>query len=258
MKGIYMLRNNKNDYKYIGESLDLVNRYLTHLEQLKNGTHENYKLQNDFNKYGADSFEFNILLTIDDRIDILASKALQLIFEDKYITRYDTINNGYNIQNTMDKISDGEIDLPWSKMKEIINITYDELSKKKYKKIDKIIYSLDLFKKEIPKENKSKNQPINQSIEKYLTTYDIKYEANKTIVINKKNIKFDYCFEYADKKYVILIDTITSKDNFKLPKRSDSILRWCRRNNVTCISFTKSITEYPDVNSTLDESLFGF
>ena len=117
MKGIYMLRNNKNDYKYIGESLDLVNRYLTHLEQLKNGTHDNYKLQNDFNKYGADSFEFNILLTIDDRIDILASKALQLIFEDKYITRYDTINNGYNIQNTMNKINDGEIDLPWSKMK---------------------------------------------------------------------------------------------------------------------------------------------
>ena len=46
-----MLRNNKNDYKYIGESLDLVNRYLTHLEQLKNGTHDNYKLQNEFRSF---------------------------------------------------------------------------------------------------------------------------------------------------------------------------------------------------------------
>ena len=56
MKGIYMLRNNKNDYKYIGESLDLVNRYLTHLEQLKNWTNDNYKLQTDFNQYYPDRF----------------------------------------------------------------------------------------------------------------------------------------------------------------------------------------------------------
>ena len=88
--------------------------------------------------------------------------------------------------------------------------------------------------------------------------YNISYESNKHIIINKKNITLDYYFEYNNKNYVVLIDTVTSKDNFKLPKRSDSILRWCRRNNIICISFTKSITDYPNVNDTLDESLFGF
>ncbi len=255
MKGVYMINNKVNNNKYIGESLDLVKRYLTHIDKLKAGTHDNYKLQNDFNKYGLENLEFTVLLIIDDKIDNTTSKALQLIFEDKYIIKYNTINNGYNIQNTMDDLYKDELELPWNKMKDIITLTYDELKNKKFKKIDKIIYEVNP-QPSIIKYNKSK--AINQSIECYFNKYNISYESNKHIIINKKNITLDYYFEYNNKNYVVLIDTVTSKDNFKLPKRSDSILRWCRRNNIICISFTKSITDYPNVNDTLDESLFGF
>ena len=52
--------------------------------------HFNYKLQNDFNTYGIDSFEFLILLECEnDKLELL---------EEKYINVFNSIDKGYNIR----------------------------------------------------------------------------------------------------------------------------------------------------------------
>ena len=64
--GIYKIVNIVNGKIYIGSALNIYNRIfgsssISHLKALKNNNHINKKLQNSFNKYGEDSFEFFIV-----------------------------------------------------------------------------------------------------------------------------------------------------------------------------------------------------
>lgn len=145
MIGVYMIKNKINNKIYIGESTDITKRWMLHMEELKKHTHKNYKLQMEYVKYGLNAFEFTILLLIDDRVDKITAKALCLIFEDKYIKRYDSIDNGYNIERTMDKIMSGDKKIKHINKRVIDNVN-KQLSDKVYKKIDKIIYKVNDFK----------------------------------------------------------------------------------------------------------------
>lgn len=60
MIGVYMIRNNINGKVYIGQSVDVRDRLWHHKSMLKNNRHENSYLQNSWNKYGADAFEFMV------------------------------------------------------------------------------------------------------------------------------------------------------------------------------------------------------
>lgn len=65
--GIYMLAwPDGNEYFYFGQSQNLWNRRGQHFRHLKNGTHDNIKLQNVFNKYGLPEFIFVDLCEISD------------------------------------------------------------------------------------------------------------------------------------------------------------------------------------------------
>lgn len=89
--GIYLITNLINDKKYVGQTSDrFIERYWNHLWKLKNNHHDNKFLQEDFNNYGSENFEFSVLhiLNQDDDIDYL---------EKLYIKNYG-INNLYNIQ----------------------------------------------------------------------------------------------------------------------------------------------------------------
>ena len=59
--GIYQLDNDFNEYTYIGRSKNLHNRWAQHIRELNNETHVNKKLQDDWNKYGAEHFHFRII-----------------------------------------------------------------------------------------------------------------------------------------------------------------------------------------------------
>lgn len=59
--GIYVITNTLNNKEYVGSSKNLQQRKQSHFSKLKRGVHENFKLQNSFNKYGKDFFKFNIL-----------------------------------------------------------------------------------------------------------------------------------------------------------------------------------------------------
>lgn len=61
MIGIYQIKNITTGCIYIGKSVNLERRISTHKYMLKNNKHYNYKIQNDWNHYGQDIFQFTIL-----------------------------------------------------------------------------------------------------------------------------------------------------------------------------------------------------
>ena len=64
-KGIYMVMNLSNNKVYIGQSINIKERWQIHLWKLRNNIHPNDHLQKSWNKYGEDSFEFSILCSSD-------------------------------------------------------------------------------------------------------------------------------------------------------------------------------------------------
>jgi len=59
--GIYEIRNIVNGNRYIGSSVDLNRRLKVHLCLLNKGMHTNAHLQSAWDKYGEDSFNFEVL-----------------------------------------------------------------------------------------------------------------------------------------------------------------------------------------------------
>lgn len=88
MIGIYAIHNVVNDKYYIGQAQDINNRWIRHRSNLKNNTHDNSHLQNAYNKYGKENFEY--LVIEECEIYELDEKEIT------YIQQYDSYNNGYN------------------------------------------------------------------------------------------------------------------------------------------------------------------
>lgn len=89
--GIYYIRNINNNKIYIGSTQNFKNRFSKHRSQLKNNRHHNILLQNAYNKYGIESFNYIILELCD--IDSL------LIREQYWL---DNLNPEYNISKFAD------------------------------------------------------------------------------------------------------------------------------------------------------------
>lgn len=89
--GIYCIKNIKNNKKYIGLSKDIARRWCEHRSELNRNVHTNSCLQNAWNKYGEESFEFYIVELCDSQ-DLIDKEVY-------YIRKYKTLSheNGYNI-----------------------------------------------------------------------------------------------------------------------------------------------------------------
>jgi group I intron endonuclease len=89
--GIYCITNLVNNKKYIGQSINIRRRWKEHRVELKANTHCNNYLQNSWNKYGKNLFEFIILEECTE--DKLNS------FEEKWINYFNSLNKnfGYNL-----------------------------------------------------------------------------------------------------------------------------------------------------------------
>ena len=123
MMAIYQIKNNVNDKVYIGSSSNISLRWKQHLDLLYYKLHDNYKLQNDFDKYGISNFSFSILEIIKDKKDLLRK-------EQNWIDSIN-INENYNI-------------LSYS------NFNGAELTKDSYEIIN---YKVDINTKNLLKEN---------------------------------------------------------------------------------------------------------
>lgn len=61
MVGIYKIENKVNGKIYVGQSIDIDTRWYNHRNELNGNRHCNEHLQNAWNKYGENSFEFIII-----------------------------------------------------------------------------------------------------------------------------------------------------------------------------------------------------
>ena len=90
--GIYKITNLKNNKAYIGQSTDIKSRWNNHKIELRNNDHRNSHLQNSFNKYGEEAFEFRVLeRTFEENLDNA---------EEYWINFFDSTNpeKGYNLK----------------------------------------------------------------------------------------------------------------------------------------------------------------
>ena len=88
--GIYMIQNKVNNKMYIGQAVDIEDRWGEHRRGLRGGYHTNKHLQNSWKRDGEENFEFTILLECEES---------QLnTFEEYYILELMTYNDrvGYN------------------------------------------------------------------------------------------------------------------------------------------------------------------
>jgi len=77
--GIYQIRNTSNDQRYIGQSVNIANRWVRHRYHLNKGVHKNLYLQRAWNKYGKDQFVFEILQECNpDSLDVIEEQYANL------------------------------------------------------------------------------------------------------------------------------------------------------------------------------------
>lgn len=91
MKGIYKFTCKENNKVYIGQSLNIENRFKSHANNYSNGNLDDYqtKFYRALRKHGFENFSFDILEIVDD-IQLLNER------EAYWIEQYDSFKNGYN------------------------------------------------------------------------------------------------------------------------------------------------------------------
>lgn len=96
--GIYCIECVKTNIKYIGQTYEnFYKRWTFHKWHLKNNHHSNIYLQNAWNKYGEDNFDFYPLESFEISQKGIITKANLDELERKYIEQFDTFANGFNL-----------------------------------------------------------------------------------------------------------------------------------------------------------------
>lgn len=104
--GIYCFKCLKNGKVYVGQSIDTEGRKKSHLSELNSGKKKS-KWQSDWNKWGPEAFEFNILevVVLDSKYDSESEEMKKKLLgweldkaEKKWITALYATNKkkGYN------------------------------------------------------------------------------------------------------------------------------------------------------------------
>lgn len=96
--GIYCIECTKTKTKYIGQTYEnFYRRWIFHKWNLKNNHHLNTYLQNAWNKYGEQNFEFYPIESFElIQKENITKETLDKL-EEKYIKEFDTFENGFNL-----------------------------------------------------------------------------------------------------------------------------------------------------------------
>lgn len=65
--GVFQIKNIKNNKVLIDHSIDMESKWNRHKMELKFGNHRNRSFQKDWNEYGEENFEFDVLLELKKR-----------------------------------------------------------------------------------------------------------------------------------------------------------------------------------------------
>ena len=90
--GIYLIKNILNNKVYVGSALNITKRWLGHKAELKEGKHHSCLLQRAWDKYGEQSFKFEILEEVSNPQHLLAYEQVYLDYYKSY-----EVDRGYNI-----------------------------------------------------------------------------------------------------------------------------------------------------------------
>lgn len=88
--GVYQFKNLITNQRYIGQSVDIEDRYIKHIRLLELGMHHSIKLQKAWDKYGKENFTHCIL--IECPTDELLKQ------EEYYVRKYNSHVGGYNMK----------------------------------------------------------------------------------------------------------------------------------------------------------------
>lgn len=90
ISGIYKIVNKVNGKYYVGKTKNLDGRWRQHKWSLSKGIHHSYKLQDDYNLYGIECFEFEVIDYVD------AAELLSV--EQKYLDECsNNVDSNYNV-----------------------------------------------------------------------------------------------------------------------------------------------------------------
>lgn len=196
VSGIYTITNKVTGKLYLGESLDIYRRWHDeHIPQLRKNCHYNKELQKDFNEYGEENFNFEILERYSEDNPI-TTKARILILEGYFITQFKKSGvDLYNAENTLAEILSGNKVLLQSDT--LFNVILSTLNNYRIKICDgfayfekrKTIESI-LFEYIVPKKGETKTL-ILKEFEKYLedTGNQKRFFVSKHFVHFVKNSK---------------------------------------------------------------------
>ena len=92
--GIYKITNTINGKVYVGSAVNFDTRWKEHIRELRKGTHHSSALQNAWNKYGEDNFEFSIIEECERTRKVLLGR------EQYWMDTLDSVAKGYNIAKT--------------------------------------------------------------------------------------------------------------------------------------------------------------
>lgn len=72
--GIYKITCTTNNHFYIGRTADYVKRIGQHKVDLRGGKHKNQRMQHCYDKYGSESFVYELLMAADEKTDLVAEE----------------------------------------------------------------------------------------------------------------------------------------------------------------------------------------
>jgi len=115
--GVYKIKNQINNKCYIGSAIDVQIRWTIHKSQLVNQCHHSIHLQRAWNKYGVDTFIFEILEECDPKQCLVREQYYlnTLLFASHDDKRFYEL--GYNICRQADNVMGGRKHSQISKMK---------------------------------------------------------------------------------------------------------------------------------------------
>lgn len=93
--GIYYFRNHVNNKYYVGQAVNLRNRFKSHISNFKASRYDT-PLYRAMKKYGIDNFEYQIIKTVEEAGQEEDLKILLDKWEIQYIEKYNSYHNGYN------------------------------------------------------------------------------------------------------------------------------------------------------------------
>jgi len=170
--GIYKITNTINGKIYIGQAQNIQQRFRGHKSLLNKNSHKNKHLQYAWNKYGKDSFKFEIIETVDN-ISLLNDREQYWLDKEKPYDR----EIGYNIAKFAESTGRGRICTEFEKQ----NLREKNIGKKaSTETLIKQSIGMKLFYANLPDNEKKRLGKIHAECAVYARTFLIGKKGHMT------------------------------------------------------------------------------